>query len=84
MALRPAPSTLWTSPLKRVYKVYCGLTRRLAQADSKILDGIIARIPVGRLAHVAEIDHAVAFLVHRDSGFITGSTLSVNGGQYLA
>ncbi|TAM38569.1 MAG: SDR family oxidoreductase, partial [Rhodanobacter sp.] len=59
-------------------------TDMVAQIDPKILDGIIARIPVGRLADVEEIAHAVAFLVHQDSGFITGSTLSINGGQYLA
>ncbi|EQD35424.1 acetoacetyl-CoA reductase, partial [mine drainage metagenome] len=40
--------------------------------------------PVGRLAQPDEIAHAVAFLVHEQSGFVTGSTLSINGGQYLA
>lgn len=58
-------------------------TDMVAQVDPKILDGIIACIPVRRLARVEEVAHAVAFLVHEDSGFITGSTLSVNGGQYL-
>lgn len=58
-------------------------TDMVADVDSKILDGIIAGIPVGRLARAEEIAHAVAFLVHTDSGFITGSTLSINGGQYL-
>ncbi|EQD77813.1 acetoacetyl-CoA reductase, partial [mine drainage metagenome] len=40
--------------------------------------------PLGRLAQPDEIAHAVAFLVHEQSGFITGATLSINGGQYLA
>uniref|UniRef100_E6PR95 Acetoacetyl-CoA reductase n=1 Tax=mine drainage metagenome TaxID=410659 RepID=E6PR95_9ZZZZ len=38
---------------------------------------------MGRLAQPAEIAHAVAFLIDEQSGFITGSTLSINGGQYL-
>lgn len=58
-------------------------TDMVAKVDAKVLDGIVAQIPVGRLASVEEIAHAVAFLVHDDSGFITGATLSVNGGQYL-
>ncbi len=48
-----------------------------------ILQKIIARIPVGRLGQAAEIARAVVFLAAEDAGFITGSTLSINGGQYL-
>ena len=58
-------------------------TEMVAKIEPKILEGIVAQIPVGRLARVEEIAHAVAFLVHEDSGFITGATLSINGGQYL-
>ena len=58
-------------------------TDMVSAVDSKVLEGVIAQIPVGRLAQPAEIAHAVAFLVDEQSGFITGSTLSVNGGQYL-
>ncbi|SBP89361.1 acetoacetyl-CoA reductase [Thiomonas delicata] len=58
-------------------------TDMVSAVDSKVLEGVIAQIPVGRLAQPAEIAHAVAFLVDAQSGFITGSTLSVNGGQYL-
>ncbi|MHB1993466.1 SDR family oxidoreductase [Metallibacterium scheffleri] len=39
---------------------------------------------MGRLAQPDEIAHAVAFLVSEQSAFITGATLSINGGQYLA
>jgi acetoacetyl-CoA reductase len=39
---------------------------------------------VGRLGKADEIARGVAFLVGEDAGFITGSTLSVNGGQYMA
>lgn len=58
-------------------------TDMVSAVDSKVLEGVIAQIPIGRLAQPAEIAHAVAFLVDEQSGFITGSTLSVNGGQYL-
>ncbi|MDB5572043.1 MAG: acetoacetyl-CoA reductase [Hyphomicrobiales bacterium] len=45
---------------------------------------IIPHIPVGRLGEPEEIARCVLFLVGDDSGFITGSTLSANGGQYMA
>ena len=44
---------------------------------------IVAKIPVGRLGQASEIARAVAFLVSEDAGFITGSTMSVNGGQHM-
>ncbi len=48
-----------------------------------VLDKIIARIPVGRLGHANEIARGVAFLVADEGGFVTGSTLSINGGQHM-
>jgi len=48
-----------------------------------VLEKIVARIPTGRLGHAEEIARTVLFLVAEDSGFITGSTLSVNGGQHM-
>jgi len=48
-----------------------------------VLEKIIARIPVGRLGHAEEIARGVAFLVADDAGFVTGSTLSINGGQHM-
>ena len=44
---------------------------------------IIAKIPVKRLGKPAEIARAVVFLAAADAGFITGSTLSINGGQHM-
>jgi acetoacetyl-CoA reductase len=44
---------------------------------------ILPQIPVGRLGEPEEIARCVLFLIAEDAGFITGSTLSVNGGQYL-
>ncbi len=52
--------------------------------DDKIIDGIVAQIPVGRLGTPEEIADCVAFLASEQAGFITGSVLTVNGGQYIA
>jgi acetoacetyl-CoA reductase len=48
-----------------------------------VLEKIVARIPVGRLGKAEEIARGVLFLVADDGGFITGSTLSINGGQHM-
>src|SRR5437016_1353287 len=48
-----------------------------------VLEKIVARIPVGRLGHADDIARTVLFLVADDADFITGSTLSVNGGQHM-
>jgi acetoacetyl-CoA reductase len=54
---------------------------RAVPAD--VLEKIVARIPVGRLGKAEDIARAVLFLVADDADFITGSTLSVNGGQHM-
>ena len=54
---------------------------RAVPADA--LEKIVARIPVGRLGKPEEIARAVLFLVADEAGFITGSTLSINGGQHM-
>jgi acetoacetyl-CoA reductase len=54
---------------------------RAVQPD--VLEKIVARIPVGRLGKPEEIARAVLFLVAEEAGFITGSTLSINGGQHM-
>ncbi len=48
-----------------------------------VLQKIIARIPMGRLGHAEDIARGVAFLTADDADFITGSTLSINGGQHM-
>ena len=48
-----------------------------------VLEKIVARIPVGRLGHAADIARGVAFLTADEAEFITGSTLSINGGQHM-
>jgi len=59
-------------------------TDMVAAVPKNVLDGIIAQIPVGRLGSAAEIAACVAFLASEEAAFITGSTLTANGGQYIA
>lgn len=58
-------------------------TDMVAAVPQNVLDQIIAGIPVNRLGKADEIGKAVAFLCSEDAGFITGATLSANGGQYM-
>ena len=58
-------------------------TDMVAAVPEKVLEGIIAKIPVGRLGEAEEIAQAVLFLCGPNSGFITGSCLSMNGGQHM-
>lgn len=58
-------------------------TDMVAAVPQAVLDKIIAKIPVGRLGHADEIARGVAFLCSEDAGFVTGSTLSINGGQHM-
>ncbi len=48
-----------------------------------VLEKIVAKIPVGRLGKAEEIARGVLFLVADDAGFVTGSTMSINGGQHM-
>jgi len=53
--------------------------------DEKVLaERIIPQIPVGRLGEPEEIARCVVFLASDDAGFITGSTISANGGQFFS
>lgn len=58
-------------------------TAMVAAVPTDILKKIIATVPVGRLAKPEEIARAVLFLVSNDASFITGETLSINGGKYM-
>jgi acetoacetyl-CoA reductase len=58
-------------------------TEMVAAVPEDVLQKIVARIPVGRLGKAEEIARGVAFLVGEDAGFVTGSTLSINGGQHM-
>ena len=58
-------------------------TDMVAAVPEDVLEKIVAKIPVGRLGHASEIARGVTFLVAEEGGFITGSTLSINGGQHM-
>ncbi|MFD1623704.1 acetoacetyl-CoA reductase [Azospirillum griseum] len=58
-------------------------TDMVRAVPANVLEKIVARIPVGRLGRAEEIAKAVLYLVADDNGFMTGSTLSVNGGQHM-
>jgi len=58
-------------------------TDMVRAVPERVLEKIVAKIPVGRLGQADEVARAVAFLVADDAGFITGSTLSINGGQHM-
>ncbi|HJS33469.1 MAG TPA: acetoacetyl-CoA reductase [Alphaproteobacteria bacterium] len=58
-------------------------TEMVRAVPPNVLEKIVARIPVGRLGKASEIARGVLFLVSDDGGFITGSTLSINGGQHM-
>jgi acetoacetyl-CoA reductase len=58
-------------------------TDMVAAVPENVLEKIVARIPVGRLGQADEIARGVAFLASDDAGFVTGSTMSINGGQHM-
>jgi acetoacetyl-CoA reductase len=58
-------------------------TEMVASVPQEVLAKIVARIPIGRLGHADEIARAVKFLCAEEATFVTGSTLSVNGGQHM-
>ena len=58
-------------------------TDMVAAVPAPVLEKIVAKIPVGRLGHADEIARGVAFLCSEQAGFVTGSTLSINGGQHM-
>ena len=58
-------------------------TEMVRAVPKDVLEKIVARIPVGRLGKAEDIARTVLFLVADDADFITGSTLSVNGGQHM-
>ncbi|MBW6529062.1 acetoacetyl-CoA reductase [Sphingomonas sp. RHCKR7] len=58
-------------------------TDMVAAVPGEVLEKIVAKIPVGRLGQAQEIARGVAFLCSEEAGFVTGSTLSINGGQHM-
>ena len=58
-------------------------TDMVAAVPEPVLEKIVAKIPVGRLGQANEIARGVAFLCSENAGFVTGSTMSINGGQHM-
>jgi acetoacetyl-CoA reductase len=58
-------------------------TDMVAAVPPNVLEKIVAKIPVGRLGKADEIARGVLFLVADEAGFVTGSTISINGGQHM-
>ena len=58
-------------------------TEMVAAVNADVLKTIVAKIPVGRLGEASEIARAVCFLADDSAGFITGETISINGGQHM-
>ena len=58
-------------------------TEMVSAVPAEVLKGIVDQIPVGRLGTATEIARCVAYLASEDAAFITGSTLTINGGQYV-
>ncbi len=63
---------------------YIGTEMVLAIPDKVLAEKIIPQIPVGRLGEPGEIARCVVFLAADDAGFLTGSTISPNGGQFFS
>ena len=59
-------------------------TEMVAAMNEKVLDSIVAQVPIGRLGTPEEIGRCVTFLCDDNSGLITGAVLTANGGQYIA
>jgi acetoacetyl-CoA reductase len=59
-------------------------TDMVAAMPEKVLESIVANIPVGRLGHPEEIAQTVVYLASDAAGFMTGAVMTINGGQYYA
>lgn len=59
-------------------------TEMVSAMEESVLQKIVAQVPVGRLGETEEIARCVTFLADENAGFITGSVMTINGGQYIA
>lgn len=80
LALESAPKQITVNAICPGY-VETGMTEAMNQ---DILCAVVKQIPVGRMGSADEIAGVVSFLVSEKAGYITGATISVNGGQYMA
>jgi acetoacetyl-CoA reductase len=59
------------------------LTEMTAQMKPEMLEAMVKMIPLGRIGQPADIANGVSFLCKEESGWITGETMSINGGQFM-
>lgn len=59
-------------------------TEMTGAMDAAVLESIVKQIPQGRMGHASEIAAVVSFLASDEAAYITGATISANGGQYMA
>ena len=59
-------------------------TEMVQAVPEKVLEGIIAQIPVGRLGKAEEVAALVAYLASPEAAFVTGAVMTINGAQYIA
>ena len=59
-------------------------TDMVRAVPEKVMEGILAAIPVGRLGKAEEVASICAYLASEDAGFMTGATMTLNGAQYIA
>jgi acetoacetyl-CoA reductase len=59
-------------------------TDMVAAVSEKVMESIVAQIPVGRLGKAEEVGALVAYLASDEASFMTGAVLTMNGGQYMA
>ena len=79
LALESAPKGITVNAIAPGYVD----TDMVRNVPADVLEKIIATIPVGRLGTAHDIARSVLFLISDEGGFITGSTLSINGGQHM-
>ncbi|MGD0106139.1 MAG: acetoacetyl-CoA reductase [Rhodopila sp.] len=58
-------------------------TEMVMAVPGEVLKKIVAKIPIGRLGHASDIARGVAFLTAEEADFVTGSTISINGGMHM-
>ena len=83
LARHPAVMEQFAVEMKAAFAPGYTDTDMVSAVPAPVLEKIVAKIPVGRLGKADEIARGVLFLIADDAGFITGSTLSINGGQHM-
>ena len=79
LALESAPKGITVNAIAPGYVA----TDLLSGVSEEVMKAIVGQIPVGRLGGADEVARCVLFLAADEAGWITGSTLTINGGQFM-